>query len=429
MHIKDFDPYDFSTNKVEGVTVYYKNLPWSPSINIRLVINTAGFNDPKGKEGLSHFLEHMIFNGSPLLENKKIIREWSKKNTLNSFNAWTSFYNTAFTLRTLPENFSATLEGLMDVVFNPLLRPEDVEHERKVITQEAWGRFQNEKFLVYSKKSLEIMYPGHSHKHIYSPLGWPETIQKISQEDIALWHKNNFVKENMFVIMTGAVEAAHIEALSTYFKTIPVRSESIPIVSKTIKESFLPPTTPKTTVSADEIGEVKEQVEISFVRIGEHLDLEKHDTYMLFKRLMHDILNERLRIDHSLCYGVSVVMNNEKTYSMSGVNVMTEEKNIELVQKEFWNIIEELKTPLHKDRFESLKQIDLEQTKSAELMSEQIANDMVKELFKFNGRMTTLQEQINYIQKTTFDDMQKIAVWAFDPMFLYTEIILPSKKD
>jgi predicted Zn-dependent peptidase len=56
MNTKIFDPYDFSKKEINGVQIYYKNLPWAPCIHVRVVFNTSAFDDPVGKEGLSHFL-------------------------------------------------------------------------------------------------------------------------------------------------------------------------------------------------------------------------------------------------------------------------------------------------------------------------------------------------------------------------------------
>lgn len=110
MQNKEFDPYDFSKKEIGGVSVYYKNTPWSPCINIRIAFKNGAFNDPVGKEGLSHFLEHMIFNGSPKLQDKKSIQKWSKVNALNSWHAWTNFINTTYWLRCMPEKLEDVLE-------------------------------------------------------------------------------------------------------------------------------------------------------------------------------------------------------------------------------------------------------------------------------------------------------------------------------
>ncbi len=423
MHIKDFDPYDFSKKTIDGVDVYYKNLPWAPCINIRIVFNSGAFDDPIGKEGLSHFVEHLIHDGSPLLPDKKAIREWSKINALNMHNAWTSFYNTTYWLKCLPEKYNEVLRGMKDMIFSSHLRAEDVEHERKVITQEAWGRFLNDKFLLYAKELMDNLFHGHAHSRFYSPLGWPETIAKISQEDIKSWHKNHYGTGNFFIVLTGAVEESHIEALRDFLKGIPrVKKEhrNDGITSKPKNNRFIK--------SADEIGEVKEQVEISISRIAEKIPYTREEVKNLLSRLISDLLHERLRIEHSLCYNVNAGIENTNAYSSAFITVKTDEKNIKLVEQEYQNILKEIKSEKYNGRFDLIKKVYSEQVKSREILSADIADITLREISRFDGHIVTQKEQLEAIEKVTYDDIVKFTKWAFDPEYTYTEIILPSKK-
>ncbi|CAN5122345.1 pitrilysin family protein [soil metagenome] len=431
MHIKDFDPYDFKKTIVSDVPVYYKNLPWAPCINVRIVFNVGGRVDPLGKECLSHFLEHIIFNGSPLLPTKKDIKAWGKINTLNSFNAWTGHYNTAYTLRCLPEKYPEVLNGLFDTVFNSFIKEENVEEERKIITQESWSRYKNEKYLKYVKDYLGILYPQNHHARLASPLGWQDTIQSISQADIKNWHVENYTKGNFFIVLTGAVEESHIQELEKHLKGLKISKGTLN------RDSFLDPslypisvpTVLKSIRNADDIGESKEQVEISYIRVGAPFNLEETEIGNVFRRMLHDILFERMRLEHSLCYSIGINFNPNKTYSFFAIEIKTDEKNIELVDIELKKITEEIQTNIHKDRFLSMKQIYTDQMKSTELLSEGITNDTVEEIAQYDGRIITQKKQIECIEQVIYEDVQKLSRWAFDPLYLHTEIILPSKKD
>ncbi|KKR69138.1 MAG: Peptidase M16 family protein [Parcubacteria group bacterium GW2011_GWF2_40_69] len=238
------------------MSVYYKNLPWAPCINVYVVFNTGAFIDPIGKEGLSHYLEHMIFNGSKKIKNKKLQKEWSKKYALNSWNAYTNLYQTVFHLRCLPENYKDVLVGMKDMIFNPLLKAKDVEHERKVITQEAWKRFKNQKFLAYTRKYLENLYTGHNFSRVSSALGWPETIAKISHLDIKNYHKEKYVKKNMSIFLAGAIKEKDLKLVDVFVNNIPEG-----IFSEYEKGLVQKPKNKKSVVNSDDIGDPQEQVE------------------------------------------------------------------------------------------------------------------------------------------------------------------------
>lgn len=423
MHIKNFDPYDFTKKEISGVPVYYKNLPWAPCIHIRVVFDIGAFDDPVGKEGLSHFFEHMIFDGSPLLPDKKAIREWQKIYTLNTWNAWTNFDNTNYWLKCLPEKYEDALAGMKDMIFHSLFRPEDVEHERKVIIQEAWNRFQNEKFLSYSKEMADNLFHGNSHSRFSSPLGWPETIAKISREDIASWHKKNYGIGNFFIVLVGAVEDKHVEYLKEFLKDLPTATRTIKDFGLTNK-----PKQQRFVKTADEIGEVKEQVEISFVRIAEKIPHQKSEISSIFAMLTSDILHERLREEKSLCYGVRVQSWMEKRYSQIFMNVKTEEKNIDIVEKEFKKVLDEIVDGKLKTKFDMVKKVYFERVESNENLSGDIADTTLREISKFDGHIITQAEQLAKIEKVKYEDVAEFAKWAFDPEYTYTEIILPSKK-
>lgn len=99
----NFDPYLFEQKNIDGVNILYKKIDTAPCIHIRLVFDFGAFNDDIGKEGVAHFLEHMLLKGCDLYPTKKDIREFSKKYMLNTLNASTGFFSMWLNGKTLPE--------------------------------------------------------------------------------------------------------------------------------------------------------------------------------------------------------------------------------------------------------------------------------------------------------------------------------------
>src|SRR5579872_3606922 len=258
MHIKDFDPYDFEKKEIHGVPVYWKNLPWAPCVHIRIVFNVGAFNDEVGKEGTAHFLEHMMFQGCPSMPNEKAIKEFRKKYSLGTLNANTWYNRTIYTARSLPENFKKVLDGVKDMIFRSYLQKEDVEHERKVITQEAWRYYKNEKFLHYIKERSKNLYHGHEWERNPRTLGWPETITKINQKDLADFHAKGYSKENMFIVLTGNLEEKDLDLMKVFLNDVPSNKKI-----KLSEGATEKPLNNKTTKTAEEIGDVREQLEFS----------------------------------------------------------------------------------------------------------------------------------------------------------------------
>lgn len=420
---KLFDPYDFSKKEIDGVAVYYKNLPWASCLNVYVVFSTGAFSDPFGKEGLSHFLEHMIFDGSPKLKNKKAIQDWSKKYALNSWNAWTDYYQTVYHLKCLPENYKQVLLGMKDMIFNSYLREEDVKHEKGVITQEAWRRYINEKYLLYTKEALENTYHGHNLARVSCPLGWPKTIAGISQPDLKKWHADNYTKGNFSIVVTGAVEEKHIDLLKDFVKNIPKKN-----LNKYVKGTVQKPLKLKIVKNSDEIGDPKEQAEVSIMRATDYLSEKVVQKADLFRSLLSDLLNEKLRFEMGVCYSVSVMDWLGTDMSDFSMNVKTDEKNIDIVQKEFLKIIKEIVSGKHKEKFNTLKKVAIEQKMSRELVSDQIAHYATEDLSRYGDKIITLEEELKQMKAVTYKDIASFAKEIFDPKWTFTEIILPSKK-
>ncbi len=422
MHIKDFDPYDFSKKVVSGVPVYYKNLPWAPCIHIRFTFSVGAFGDPKNREGLAHFLEHVIGNGSSLLPDKKAVREFSRLYMLNTKNASTSYHWTSYTGKCLPENFEKVISAMEDYIFRPFLRVEDVEHERKVITQEAWGVYKNEKYLNYGKEYSKNVYHGHQRERILSPLGWPDTIDKITQKDISDFHKKNYVKENVSVFLVGAIDEKKIAPLTKTFKKIPSGKKSKIIEGKISKPKKL-----RFERIAEEIGDPKKQLEYTISRALNKVSDKESDAGDQLSSLLYDILFERLRTELSLCYGVSVGWRKYKSYSEFGISVETSEDKLALVETEIQSVIKEINEGKWESRFDTLHRLVLDQIRSNERASGDIVYNASSDIVA-NNKIRTLKEILRNVERITYKDVQKLAQKIFDPKNTFTEVIFPSKK-
>jgi len=423
MKKNNFDPYDFSKKEIEGVPVYYKNLPWSPCIHIRIVFNVGAFNDPVGKEGLSHFLEHMLLKGCPSLPSKKAVKEWSKINVLNTLNAATYIDLTSFISKCLPEKYETVLCGLKDMIFNSYLKSEDIEEERKVITQELWRRFINEKYLNYKKEINSIVYYGNQFSRHSSCLGWPETILKISKEDIISWHKKNYGKGNFFIIITGAVEEEHISKLKDFLKDLPIVNSSTFDFGSINK-----PKQNKIIKTADEIGKISEQASISIIRLLRRVFYYEDEICEVSRKLISDLLYERLRSEHSLCYDMYVNISKEKLFTNFTVSLKIDQKNIDLAEKIINELFSEIINKKHLDRFNIIKKLYKEQIESQEFNSLDVIDEIFFDVTIFDSYIITQKERLDNLDKVTHDDVVKFISELYNPEYIFTEIILPSKK-
>lgn len=426
MRSKNFDPFDFKKKIINGVPVYYKNIPWAPCIHVNVVFNGGATADPKEKEGLAHFMEHITLKGSPKLPDYKSWRDWRKKYTFLTANAVTSYYSVSYPLKCLPKDFKKVMSDLKDTIFNCFLKTEDIESERNVILQESWGKYKNEKYLKYIKETRKNLYKDHIYENLYSSLGWPETIKKITPEDVRNFYKDNYGVGNFSIILVGNIENKNITSLEDFIKDLPKVKNK---VNQIKKQEIKKPRKKILKFKAEEIGLVKEQVEISIMRVAEKLNENMVFVSLISKSLLQEILNDKFRVEHKICYGVAVGSSFDKYSSTLSMNINTEEKNIRMVLAGFKEIIEKFSSNFYKQKFEDTKLLFKNNSKVKEHLSEDIINYARNNLATYE-KIPSLKENLKLIEKVQFQDIQKFIKDMFgDEDKFYTEIILPSKKE
>jgi predicted Zn-dependent peptidase len=175
----------------------------------------------------------------------------------------------------------------------------------------------------------------------------------------------------------------------------------------------------------DEIGEPKEQTEIGKV-INIKKPGQEYSVYAIFRDLFSDILYERLRTENNLCYSLSVNIYPEKYFSTFIFSVKTDTKNIEIVEKEFDNILSEIKDSKWVDRFELIKKIRYERIISAERLSGEIIEQTVSDIVL--EKLKSLEEYISDEEKVNYSDIVHFLNQNFVTERIFTEIILSSKN-
>ena len=138
--------------------------------------------------------------------------------------------------------------------------------------------------------------------------------------------------------------------------------------------------------------------------------------------------SERLRIENSLCYGIQIHTILHQDHSEILMSMKTEEKNIEIIEKEFWKAIKEIENSEHIERFESIKSLGIDQVRSEERLSEDVASTMVRRISARKEKINTLEQDLEEMSSVTYEDVRNFTKEIFVPELVFTEIILPSKK-
>tara|TARA_Y100000310_G_C20693471_1_gene823891 strand:- start:943 stop:2151 length:1209 start_codon:yes stop_codon:yes gene_type:complete len=183
-----------------GLTVLFgKNS--SKSVCVEVMVKVGSNYENKKERGISHFLEHMLFEGTKKRKaSKEIANEIEKYGA--EFNAYTSGDRTAYFIKIINKRFEKALEILSDMMINSVFNPKMVDKEKKVISKEInmvkddprqhqWTLFQ---------KNLFEKHP------VKNPIaGSIESVNRFSRANIVDYYKKHYVPNNMIISISGNV--------------------------------------------------------------------------------------------------------------------------------------------------------------------------------------------------------------------------------
>lgn len=188
----------YHTDAENGVTVISEVLPGVRSVAVGVWVRTASVHEERGKMGVSHLLEHMVFKGTERRSARDIALELEVRG--GALDAFTSRDYTSYQARVLDEDLPRALDVLTDLVRNPVLRQTDLDLERKVVLEEISTVEDTPDDLVFDLHS-EALWPGHAYG--YSILGTRDTVSGLSAGDLRDLHERAYHPRHVVIAAAG----------------------------------------------------------------------------------------------------------------------------------------------------------------------------------------------------------------------------------
>ena len=185
-----------------GLLVLTESMPHMRSVSMGAWINSGSRDEPAEENGLSHFVEHMVFKGTTSRSAQDIAREVDSIG--GNLDAFTGKESVCFNIKVLDENMPPALDVLSDLVLHPKFSTADLEREQGVILEEIKMDEDNPDYLVH-ETFTQNFWKNH-------PLGRPilgtvKTVSSFSQETVFDHHRRRFTPENM--VFSAAGHLAH----------------------------------------------------------------------------------------------------------------------------------------------------------------------------------------------------------------------------
>lgn len=170
------------------------------SQGVGFFVRTGARDETDEIAGVSHFLEHMVFKGTPRRSAEDVNREFDELGA--HYNAFTSEENTVYYAAVLPEYQEPTIDLLADVM-RPSLRAEDFEMEKKVIVEEI-QMYADQPPFGMDDKIKELHYG--KHPLARSVLGTVDSVESLSPEQMRTYFESRYSPGNLFVAAAGKVD-------------------------------------------------------------------------------------------------------------------------------------------------------------------------------------------------------------------------------
>lgn len=185
-----------------------------PIVSHTLLYKVGSANDPKGKSGLAHYLEHLMFRST-----KNIDDFTAKIHDLNGkYNAMTSDYFTIYYELVTKDKLKDAIQLEAERMQNLKITDESADLERKIVLQERKQRLDNSPVAILIEEMCAAFY---RNDRAWNTIGWENEILGLNKEDAIGMYNKYYNPANAVLILIGDVDLASVrELINKYYGAI-----------------------------------------------------------------------------------------------------------------------------------------------------------------------------------------------------------------
>jgi zinc protease len=391
----------------------------SPAVTFQVWYRVGSRNEKDGKSGLSHFLEHMMFKGTPTVKPEEYSRIIAKNGGRS--NAFTSSDVTVYFATMSRDKIGIEIELEADRMANALLGETYFEPEKKVIQEERRLRTEDNPVAALGEVAGAATYMVHPYRR--PVIGWMQDIEKLTRQDLVDHYKLYYAPNNAFIVMTGDFSTPEMLAkIKAAFGEIPRGAEP-----------------PKVQVEEPaQRGErritLKKEAELPFVLLYYHTpNLMSPDNYAL------DVLSVVLaggrssRLHHDLVYQKRLVRSIDADYNGVSIDPSVFSITAQLMPgKDPGQIEREIDLLLDQVKAEPIGDRELQKAKNQIEAAFVFAQDsifgqaMKIGYYEAVGDWRLMDRYLDGIRKVTVEDVQRVAKQYLDRDRRTVGVLIPT---
>lgn len=383
-----------------GIRVVGEEIPSMRSVSIGIWIGTGSRYEVKSNNGISHFLEHMLFKGTSRFTARDLARRFD--NIGGQVNAFTSKEYTCFYAKVLDMHFPIAVDTLADMLYGSKFAPEEIEKEKKVVIEEIRMYEDTPDELVMDILSENVY---RDHPLGYTILGVEDNLKSFTRGDVQDYVSSRYTPRNIVIAVAGNVsETKAIEELESYFGT---RSHEARVSHDIALE------VPSFHWQSSVRQKDTEQVHLSLAAPGLRAGHDRLYAMILLNNALgsspSSTLFQEIREERGLAYSVFSFHSAYRDCGMFGIYAGTSPEHVADVMTLITDICE--KVALKGLTSEELNE-GKEQVKGSMMLSLEGTSSRMSRLGKNElilGREVSLDETIRKIDAVTVADIQSIA--------------------
>lgn len=184
-----------------------------PAVSHMIIVKAGGADDPQGKSGLAHYLEHLMFKGTKKVPDG----EYSKRIEAlgGQFNAFTSTDMTGYYVNIAKEHLPVVMELEADRMQSLLPPLEAFKPERDVIIEERVSRTDNQPMALLDEQIAATLYQHHPYR--IPIIGWLHEMKTLTAEDAKAFYDRHYYAANMVLVVAGDMTRDEIETLANRY--------------------------------------------------------------------------------------------------------------------------------------------------------------------------------------------------------------------
>ncbi|MGZ3742905.1 MAG: M16 family metallopeptidase [Pseudobdellovibrionaceae bacterium] len=196
-----------------GLKVLFLESHKSPVISVQMWVKTGSADEKRTEEGISHFIEHLVFKGTRKYKVGEIASLVEASG--GELNAYTSFDQTVFYVTISKQFADVGLDVISEMMGFPTFDPEEINNEREVVIEEI-KRGQDSLSRAGSQMMFSSVFKGHP--YAIPVIGYEKNVRKFSPKKIVDFFHSRYVPRNMFLVISGDFESNQMkQKVQKYF--------------------------------------------------------------------------------------------------------------------------------------------------------------------------------------------------------------------